>query len=100
MLFMTLYVLRIISVHKTLHFMYFLQKRDIHTDGRTDGPTDTPSYRDARTHLKRSFAHSLISRSIGKECVKITLRFNNNAFNFLSFARLTSVHPEGVDLDL
>ena len=28
----------------------------LHTDGRTDrrtdGPTDTPSYRDARTHLK------------------------------------------------
>ena len=48
MLFMILYALRIISVHKTLNFVYFLQKRDIHTDG----PTDIPSYRDARTHLK------------------------------------------------
>ena len=48
MLFMILYALRIISVHKTLKFVYFLQKRDIHTDG----PTDIPSYRDARTHLK------------------------------------------------
>ena len=26
---------------------------DGHTDGRTDGRTDRPSYRDARTHLKR-----------------------------------------------
>ena len=25
---------------------------DLPTDGRTDGRTDTPSYRDARTHLK------------------------------------------------
>ena len=48
MLFMILYALRIISVHKTLNFVYFLPKRDIHTDG----PTDIPSYRDARTHLK------------------------------------------------
>ena len=47
MLFMILYALRIISVHKTLNFVYFLQKRDIHTDG----PTVIPSYRDARTHL-------------------------------------------------
>ena len=60
MLFMTLYALRMISVHETLNFVYFLQKRDIpndqRTDGRTDGPTDRqtdpPSYRDARTHLK------------------------------------------------
>ena len=53
--------------------MLFLQKRDIHTDGRTDGPTDrrtdrrtdgptdgrtdTPSYRDARTHLKTTLQH-------------------------------------------
>ena len=53
---LTLYALRIISVHKTLNFTHFLQKRDIHTDGRmdgrTDGRTDTPSYKDARTHLK------------------------------------------------
>ena len=48
MLFMILYALRIISLHKTLNFVYFLQKPDIHTDG----PTDIPSYRDARTHLK------------------------------------------------
>ena len=57
MVFMTLYAFRIISVHKTLNFMHFLQKRDIRTDGPTDGRTDrrrtdTPSYRDARTHLK------------------------------------------------
>ena len=26
---------------------------DRRTDGPTDGRTDTPSYRDARTHLKR-----------------------------------------------
>ena len=36
--------------------MHFLQKRDIRTDERTDRrtdrQTDTPSYRDARTHLK------------------------------------------------
>ena len=43
MLFMILYALRIISLHKTLNFVYFLQKPDIHTDG----PTDIPSYRDA-----------------------------------------------------
>ena len=49
MLFMTLYAFRIISVHKTLNFMHFLQERDIPTDGRTDAP----SYRDARTHLKK-----------------------------------------------
>ncbi len=51
-LFMTLYALLIISVHKTLNFMHFLQKRDIRTDQRTDRPTDrrtdTFSYRDAR----------------------------------------------------
>ena len=39
MLFMTLYAFRIISVHKTLNFMHFLQKRDIRTDGPTDGHT-------------------------------------------------------------
>ncbi len=50
---MTLCAFRIISVHKTLNFTHFFQKRDIHTDGRTDGQTDTPSYRDARTHLKK-----------------------------------------------
>ena len=27
---------------------------DIRTDGRTDGRTDKPSYRDARTHLKKA----------------------------------------------
>ena len=32
--------------------MRFLQKRDIPMDGPTDRQTDTPSYRDARTHLK------------------------------------------------
>ena len=40
MLFMTLYAFLIISVHKTLNFMHFLQKRDIHMDRRTDGPTE------------------------------------------------------------
>ena len=42
------------------HFQAFLKRRygrtyghtDIWTYGRTDGRTDTPSYRDARTHLK------------------------------------------------
>ena len=34
------------------HFQRFLQKRYRPTDQRTDGPTDTPSYRDARKHLK------------------------------------------------
>ena len=29
------------------------QRTDQQTDGRTDGRTDKPSYRDARTHLKR-----------------------------------------------
>ena len=29
------------------------RRTDRPTDGRTDGRTDTPSYRDARTHLKR-----------------------------------------------
>ena len=29
------------------------QRTDQRTDGRTDGRTDTPSYRDARTHLKK-----------------------------------------------
>ncbi len=64
MLFMALYAFWIISVHEILYFMHFSQKCDIQTDrqtdGRTDGPTDgqmdgrtdTPSYRDARTHLK------------------------------------------------
>ena len=31
------------------------------TDGRTDGRTDTPSYRDARTHLKRLLLPSVCS---------------------------------------
>ena len=31
---------------------------DGQTDGQTDGRTDTPSYRDARTHLKKLFSHS------------------------------------------
>ena len=38
---------------KLKNFMHFLQKRDIPTDGWTDQRTDTPSYRDARMHLKR-----------------------------------------------
>ena len=48
---MTFYAFLIISVHKILNFMRFLQKRDKLTNGRTDRRTDTPSYRDARTHL-------------------------------------------------
>ena len=48
----------------TLTYLHFAQKwhffeistrvwlTDGRTDGRTDGQTDTPSYRDARTHLK------------------------------------------------
>ena len=58
MLFMILYALRIISVHKTLNFVYFLPKRDIHTDG----PTDIPSYRDARTHLKNKTKQKKIGK--------------------------------------
>ena len=50
MLFMTLYAFRIISVHKTLNFMHFLQKRDIRTDRRNDGRTDRRT--NGRTHLK------------------------------------------------
>ena len=38
-------------------FLHFSRKRYGRTDGRTDGqtdrPRDIPSYRDARTHLKR-----------------------------------------------
>ena len=41
---------------RTMRFCHFLQKHYGRTDGPTDGPTDgrmdTPSYRDARTHLK------------------------------------------------
>ena len=51
-----LYAFLIISVHKILNFGHFPQKHYRHTDGptdrRTDRRTDTPSYRDARTHLK------------------------------------------------
>lgn len=58
MLFMTLYTFLIISLHKILNFMRSSQKRDqkhyARTDRRTGGRTDTPSYRDARTHLKNS----------------------------------------------
>ena len=52
---MTLYAFLIISVRKTLNFMHFLQTRDIPTDRPTDRRTDTSSYRDARTHLQRSY---------------------------------------------
>ena len=48
MLFMTLYAYRIISVHKTLNFMHFLQKCDIPTDGRTDRLTGGRT--DGQTH--------------------------------------------------
>ena len=33
---------------------------DQRTDGRTDGRTDTPSYRDARTHLKSCFVSNFL----------------------------------------
>ena len=47
----------------TLTYLHFAQQRRIseistrlwRTDGRTDGRTGTPSYRDARTHLKTFF---------------------------------------------
>merc|ERR1712228_544989 len=42
------------------HFQRFLQKRYGPTDGRTDRRTDTPSYRDARTHLKTRFLISVV----------------------------------------
>ena len=32
------------------------RQTDRRTDGPTDGRTDTPSYRDARTHVKRGGA--------------------------------------------
>ena len=50
----------------------FLHRRNGPTDGRTDGPTDgptdrrtdgrtdKPSYRDARTHLKRGFLDNVV----------------------------------------
>ena len=50
MLFMTYNALLIISVYK---------KRDRKGDGRTD----TPSYRDARTHLKRSRFYVRVCRT-------------------------------------
>ena len=37
---------------ETNDFGSFLKKRDQPTDGPMDGRKDTPSYRDARTHLK------------------------------------------------
>ena len=44
------------------------------TDGRTDGRTDTPSYRDARTHLKTRQTENvlrsmLFNRSTSRGCV-------------------------------
>ena len=58
MLFMTFCAFLIISVHKILNFGHFSQKHygrtDRWTDRRTNGRTDTPSYRDAKTHLKMS----------------------------------------------
>ena len=46
---------------KTLHFTEIQFVSDRPTDERTDGRTDTPSYRDARTHLKKIwFLASLI----------------------------------------
>merc|ERR1719402_35593 len=48
--------------------MHFSQKHYIHTyrptDGPTDGRTDTPSYRDARTHLKK-FLSDLFGELLG-----------------------------------
>ena len=38
------------------------------TDGRTDRRTDTPSYRDARTHLKTDLISSLIVVSKKSDC--------------------------------
>ena len=43
--------------------MHFLQKRDGRTDQRTDQRTDTPSYRDARTHLKIHEIESFMYRN-------------------------------------
>ena len=40
------------------------------TDGRTDGRTDTPSYRDARTHLKRSRFIYLRTIVVGRVTMK------------------------------
>ena len=53
MLSMAYYAFLIISVHKILNFGHFSQKHYRHTDRRTDRRTDTPSYRNARTHLKK-----------------------------------------------
>ena len=40
---------------KNLHFLNLNKTHYGRTDGPTDGRTDGPSYRDARTHLKRLF---------------------------------------------
>ena len=40
--------------------VFSLMVTDGHTDGRTDIRTDRPSYRDARTHLKRVHQSALI----------------------------------------
>ena len=49
--------LRMILCLQIVRFPCFLKRRngptDLRTYGRTYGPTDRPSYRDARTHLKR-----------------------------------------------
>ena len=50
--------LRMILYVHIVGFSYFMKRRnghtDIHTYGRTDIRTDRPSYRDARTHLKKA----------------------------------------------
>ena len=49
-------------------------RTDLRTDGRTDGRTDTPSYRDARTHLKKG--KKSIERCLSKLLTQFTINTN------------------------
>ena len=66
MLFMTLYAFLIISAHKILNFMRFLQKHDIRTDGPTEGHTLLQRCEDAsknHTHARTGTNAHAIERA-------------------------------------
>ena len=87
MLFMAFYAFLIISVHKILNFMHFSRKHYIRTDRPTDRRTDTPSYRDARTHLKiftNSQCHSYLPEvALANTANTTSPRIRINDFMFL-----------------
>ena len=80
------------------------RRTDGRTDGRTDRRTDTPSYRDARTHLKRNLSQSFTEQCswsvvvdlyrltiISSFIVALSLRPFHSQTNFFFFRLFCSV---------